>query len=54
MSDEIDWNAEPTLQECVDNLLDAMKRKDVAVAEIAYWGRKLRIIRERESEKPCD
>jgi len=46
----IDWNKEPTVAECVDKLLDAIRRRDRAMTEIAYWQRKLREARDNGKE----
>jgi len=38
----IDWNKKYELAESAENLLEAIKRRDIAEREIAYWTRKMR------------
>jgi len=38
----IDWNKRYELTESAENLLGAIKRRNIAEREIAYWTRKMR------------
>ena len=48
-AEAIDWNQEPTVAECTDQLLDAMKRNSMSKRDMEYWERKLREARGKES-----
>lgn len=50
-AEKIDWNQEPTVAECTDQLLDAMRRNSISKRDMEYWERKLREALGNESRR---